>query len=320
MGAGWFAATALGVALAALCSHLLLLRPPFPSSAVGLEPELLELLRDHRPPALSETERQQYNATGLLVVRGALPAPVVSRLREILDDEPPTASPLFGGALSYVTSHAWTAYRGLRQLTAASITASLAAQCLGVHPTVRLVNSVSYGIGRSQLGADWHTDEISFRPVRRASPESLAEERGVSVWIPLQPIDSGAVGQGGGLSVVPMNTASPHCYAAAKLDAGSGRVSADQSAGVGRRECVRTLRQRGVSVGAMEPGDLLLFGRSVWHRTEPPTEAFPTDVRWSYTERFAPADAVRKPLGAQTPVAFKPLAGLAPVVGLFAMM
>ena len=29
MGAGWFAATALGVALAALCSHLLLLRPPF---------------------------------------------------------------------------------------------------------------------------------------------------------------------------------------------------------------------------------------------------------------------------------------------------
>ena len=91
-GAGGGAATALGVALAALCSHLLLLRPPFPSSAVGLEPELLELLRDHRPPALSETERQQYNATGLLVVRGALPAPVVSRLREILDDEPPTVS------------------------------------------------------------------------------------------------------------------------------------------------------------------------------------------------------------------------------------
>ena len=28
--------------------------------------------------------------------------------------------------------------------------------------------------------------------------------------------------------------------------------------------------QRGVSVGAMEPGDLLLFGRAVWHRTEPP--------------------------------------------------
>ena len=77
---------------------------------------------------------------------------------------------------------------------------------------------------------------------------------------------------------------------------------------------MRTLRQRGVSVGAMEPGDLLLFGRSVWHRTEPPTEAFPTDVRWSYTERFAPADAVRNPL------AHRPLTLLAPAVGIFAMM
>ena len=147
------------------------------------------------------------------------------------------ASPLFGSALSYVTSHAWTHYEGLRQLTygllaarhflraisspelanpqqclcrASSLSAGLAAQLLGgsegdgTQSTVRLVNTVAYGIGRGQGGADWHTDEISYRPVRRAAAGSR-DDAGVSVWIPLQKLQGGTAGEGGGLAVVPLN-------------------------------------------------------------------------------------------------------------------
>ena len=103
----------------------------------------------------------------MLAVRDAIPAPVIARLQELLTAEPPVASPLFSGALSYVTSHAWTHYEGLRQLTASSLSAGLAAQLLGgtaasesssessAETSVRLVNTVAYGIGRGQGGADW---------------------------------------------------------------------------------------------------------------------------------------------------------------------
>ena len=290
-------------ALCAVCwNHALKLRPEFPFSTLSLEPELLDLLHSHPRIQLTETEWYQFNATGVLVVRGAVPSAVVKRLRELLDEEPPVASPLFGDALTYVTSHAWAHYEGLRQLTASSLSASLAAQLLrprfGIgdteHSSVRLVNTVAYGIGRGQAGADWHTDEISYRPVRRQASSgaggrgTLRDDRGVSVWIPLQRLETKG-STGGGLSVVPLNTASAHCYDDQNIDAINGRLrvqNADNFRGVA--ECARTLTQRGVSVGAMEPGDLVLFGRAVWHRTESPRHAFPNLIRWSYTERFVP--------------------------------
>ena len=153
--------------------NALQLRPAFPVSTLSLEPELLDLLRTHPRVNLTESEWYQFNATGVLIVRGAVPAAVVKRLRDLLEDDPPVATPLFGQSLTYVTSHAWAHYEGLRQLTASSLSASLAAQLLNP-PTVDsgdrsvwLVNTVAYGIGRGQAGADWHTDEISYRPVRR---------------------------------------------------------------------------------------------------------------------------------------------------------
>ena len=113
------------------------------------------------------------------------------------------------------------------------------------------------------------------------------------MWIPLQKLQGGTAGEGGGLAVVPLNTASTHCYDAGNHDSLTGRLRTDAGGGgkaaeraASRAECERTLAQRGVSVGPMEPGDLLLFGRSVWHRTEPPTESFPSAIRWSYTERY----------------------------------
>ena len=308
----WLAAPA--VLAAGLWNYALQLRPAFPSSALGLDAELLALLQSHPRAALTEAERQQFNATGLLVVRGAIPSAVVERLRELLDQEPPVASPLFGGSLTYVISHAWAHYEGLRQLTAASLSASLAAQLLAPSSgdgggggddgsSVRLVNSVAYGIGRGQNGADWHTDEISYRPVRRSHGSSLRDDLGVSVWIPLQQLESpgsgGDADAGGGLKVVPLNTASAQCYDAKNLDTVNGRLLRGGGGGgavgtpgavnaKGIAECERTLAQRGVSVGAMEPGDLLLFGRAVWHRTEPPRAGFPAPIRWSYTERYVP--------------------------------
>ena len=293
----------LAGALFAVCwNHALQLRPAFPVSALSLEPELLDLLHSHPRVQLTEAEWYQFNATGVLVVRGAVPSAVVERLRGLLDQEPPVASPLFGDALTYVTSHAWAHYEGLRQLTASSLSASLAVQLLRPSfgrgdtddSSVRLVNTVAYGIGRGQAGADWHTDEISYRPVRRqassdaASRGTLRDDRGVSVWIPLQRLETKG-STGGGLSVVPLNTASAHCYDDQNIDAANGRLrvqNADNFRGVA--ECARTLTQRGVSVGAMEPGDLVLFGRAVWHRTESPHHAFPSPIRWSYTERFVP--------------------------------
>lgn len=309
MGWRWWCLAAATAFAASLCNYALQLRPAFPVSTLALEPELLELLRTHPRVNLSDQQWYQFNATGVLVVRGAIPAAVLERLRDLLDDDPPAASPLFGQSLTYVTSHAWAHYEALRQFTASSLSASLAAQLLNAprsgYSTVRLVNTVAYGIGRGQTGADWHTDAISYRPIRRqgvahssqastdrAPGSTLRDDRGVSVWIPLQRLD--AVGNtGGGLSVVPLNTASLHCYDEHNLDAVNGRLRVRTAANFkGVAACERTLTQRGVSVGAMELGDLVLFSRAVWHRTEPPQEGFPYPTRWTYTERFVPEGSV----------------------------
>ena len=74
---GWLWVAVVAAALAGLWGYLLQLRPPFPTSALSLDSEMLALLAAHPRPSLSAAERKQFNATGVLLVRGAIPGPVV---------------------------------------------------------------------------------------------------------------------------------------------------------------------------------------------------------------------------------------------------
>jgi hypothetical protein len=282
-------------AVSLLLAHLAYLRPPFAYSGAALSaPAEAALLHRAREPlaVLTQQQRREFNATGLLLLRGVVPRAVAVELRKVIEAEPPLASPLFGENIDHVVSHAWAFYTAFGQVTAAGLTASVAAQLFGAPERqtathVRLVNAVVYGVGRGQHGADWHTDEISYRPLGYSGANRSA--RGISAWMPLQPV--GDNDEGGGLLLVPSNTASRDCFAMGVHDPVSGRVRPTAAAS----ECSRTLQQRGLSTGPMQPGDVLFFERSVWHRSDPPTDSFVTPHRFSYTERFAPDDALFRP-------------------------
>ena len=219
-----------GCMFASFAGHL---RPPYPRSDTSLPPSLLSQLHDavsSENLILSQQQRDEFAATGLLVLRAALPTDVVHALREIVEAEPPLASPLFQDNLDFVVSYAWYFYRSFGQLSGAGVGASLATQLFNgadEREPARLINSVVYGIGRSQHGADWHTDEISYRPLgysqaAGAGNNNVASISGVSVWMPLQHVRS--LEEGGGLWLVPRNTASTACFERAVHNPSNGRV------------------------------------------------------------------------------------------------
>jgi hypothetical protein len=276
---------------AMLAALLAQLRPPFASSPTPLGPTEQSMLLDarRRPLRLTQQQRQEFAATGLLLLRDLIPAPVVHSLRAVVVSEPPSASPLFADNLDYVVSYAWAFYRSFGQLSAAGLTAGVASQLLllgggATRPSpgqrqrqqrVRLVNSVVYGLGRQQHGADWHTDEISYRAVTAVNASARGggggggrgAGGGVSAWVPLQPVGQQPRGGGGGLLLVPSNTVGRQCFYPGVHDLHTGRVrwrsrggggtTAAEEGGAAARaagdddedasECMRTLTQRGVS-------------------------------------------------------------------------
>ena len=83
-GGGWLAAAAALLAAGAL--H----RPAFPSSELPLAyPGADDVVGRAPPVRLSAAQVAEFEASQLLVVRGALPAETVARLRAVLAREPP---------------------------------------------------------------------------------------------------------------------------------------------------------------------------------------------------------------------------------------
>ena len=151
------------------------------------------------------------------------------------------------------------------------------------HPLI-MTESQSFELTPHKEGFAWHYDSLSFRYIR---PQDAA----FSVWIPLDPIDNS--GQGGGMAYL-----AEDIYSAKANFQMASLLSRKMVAGVSVEDFSAHLRavfqtpslltdlfEAYKTQDDFEVGDVLLFTKSMWHRSEPLLPG-PLATRLAVTMRF----------------------------------
>jgi hypothetical protein len=279
---------------AVLFLYGLILRPQFPYLDAVLGDGLVADLLAEREFVLSAAQINEYESEHVLLVRNVVPSKVLERLRQVLvqAEREITPSPLYDQSVLFTLNYAWAHSQACADFSFSGLTASLAKQLLPNASAVHLVNSHVFGLSRqgTMQAKDWHRDVIGFRPVNTSS------NSGLSIWIPLQPIDDD--NHGGGLQYVTSgnstsddrrkhNTSTVHSMCPPHaVDDLSGRTTATPAG----EQCRSWLHGQRKGVGRMGAGDVLIFDAHTFHSTSPLHDNAPSS-RIAYTERFVGGDA-----------------------------
>mmetsp|Transcript_5441 Transcript_5441/g.8278 ORF Transcript_5441/g.8278 Transcript_5441/m.8278 type:complete len:329 (-) Transcript_5441:143-1129(-) len=236
------------------------------------------------PSNLTSDEINRYRRDGFLIKRGLIVGSQLEQLKNITQEVYNERQNRIGFATHHVYDMAakqvWTRRAVHAQVAFESQLPSMAAQLLGENESVRLLKDAAIAYTKSQESScGYHVDDQEFWPTD-------VESTGVTFWIALTPT---TIAEGGGVGMATSSHQAPWAKSCRKVIAHSTYDTC-------RMEeispsCNTQLQSVSQSYD-LQPGDVIMWDRWTFHRTEPfakPSEVHEAKLR--YTIRYIPSNA-----------------------------
>jgi hypothetical protein len=265
---------------AALFAFLLATKQP---NNTNLHQSAVHSTQPPRSVILSDSEKADFHRDGFIIKKGVLQG---NELKELVTAGEEQSGSMLASAFGVLATRLWQFDERFARVAFESNLPSLAAQLINTDDNakddpIRILQDGFFGLKGNNTGCNFHTDDRFFWP-------ATDESTGVNFWIALSPY---RVSEGGGIRVV--------------RQSGISKELADECRGVIRQNGFATTCQieslapelhqklhEASTTFDMEPGDVLIWDRWTFHRSEPFVVASASEEeKLRYTIRYVPASA-----------------------------
>ena len=230
---------------------------------------------------LTQQDVEDFKRDGFLIKRNFVQGEELSTLIEEAETIFGAWSPLdlvFRFAYAKLSMQVWRFSSPFAHFAFESSLPSISAQLLSEQgadaSAVRLLKDAIFGYTQSGNGCGFHVDDKGFWPANDAS-------KGVQFWLALSPM---RISEGGGIRVANRSLTT---------DFSNECRDVIRNATCNMEQLSPTCNQKMMDASTlydMDPGDLLVFDRMTWHRSEP-FRVNSTAHKLRYTVRYMPIDA-----------------------------
>jgi hypothetical protein len=233
-----------------------------------------------RSVILTDSEKADFHRDGFILKKGVIQG---NELKELITAGEDQSGTLSASAFGVVATRLWQFDERFARVAFESNLPSIAAQLINTdenaNDPIRILQDGFFGFKGNNTGCGFHVDDRYFWP-------ATDDSTGVNFWVALSPY---RVSEGGGIRVVRQNGISKEFA----------------------QECREVIREKGVATTClietlapelhqrlqaasttfdMEPGDVLIWDRWTFHRSEPFIVAT-EEQKLRYTIRYVPASA-----------------------------